>query len=203
MPAVVADSRAAQGTKCEHVDPARRADYIAGMALRDIIILPDKRLRLKSEPVGKITPEIKKLVEDMFETMYEAPGIGLAAIQVGVPKRVVTMDLSKKEDEKAPRVFINPEITWASDEPSTYEEGCLSIPDVHEDVERPAKVRVKYLDLDGKAHEEDAEGLFATCIQHEIDHLNGKLFIDHISKLKRDFIVKKFTKAAKRAEEDA
>jgi peptide deformylase len=173
------------------------------MALRDIIILPDKRLRLKSEPVGKITAELKALVEDMFETMYEAPGIGLAAIQVGVPKRVVTMDIAKKEGEKEPRVFINPEITWTSDERSVYEEGCLSIPEVHEDVERPAKVRFKYLDLDGKPHEAEAEGLFATCIQHEIDHLNGKLFIDHISKLKRDYIVKKFAKAAKRAEEDA
>ena len=170
------------------------------MALRDIIILPDKRLRLKSEPVGKITAEIKTLVEDMFETMYEAPGIGLAAIQVGVPKRVVTMDIAKKEGEKEPRVFINPEITWTSDERSVYEEGCLSIPEVHEDVERPAKVRFKYLDLDGKPHEAEAEGLFATCIQHEIDHLNGKLFIDHISKLKRDRVIKKFAKAAKRSD---
>jgi peptide deformylase len=172
------------------------------MALREIILLPDKRLRLKSEPVGKITAEIKKLVEEMFEAMYAAPGIGLAAIQVGVPKRVVTMDLSKKEGEKEPQVFINPEITWASDEKSVYEEGCLSIPEVHEDVERPAKVRIKYLDLDGKPHEAEADGLFATCIQHEVDHLNGKLFIDHISKLKRDRIVKKFSKAAKRAEEE-
>ena len=173
------------------------------MALRDILILPDRRLRKVSEPVKKITSEIKSLVEDMFETMYAAPGIGLAAIQVGVPKRVVTMDIAKREGETEPRVFINPEITWSSDEPSVYEEGCLSIPDVHEDVERPAKVRFKYLDLDGKAHEVEAEGLFATCIQHEVDHLNGVLFIDHISKLKRDRIVKKFTKAKKRAEEDA
>jgi peptide deformylase len=173
------------------------------MALRDIIILPDKRLRLVSEPVGKITAEIRALVEDMFESMYEAPGIGLAAIQVGVPKRVVTMDLSHKEGERVPRVYINPEIVWSSDEPSVYEEGCLSIPEIHEDVERPARVRFKYLDLDGKPHETEAEGLFATCIQHEIDHLNGVLFIDHISKLKRGRIIKKFAKAAKRAEEDA
>jgi peptide deformylase len=172
------------------------------MAPREIILLPDKRLRLKSEPVGKITAEIKKLVEEMFGAMYAAPGIGLAAIQVGVPKRVVTMDLSKKEGEQAPQVFINPEITWASDEKSVYEEGCLSIPEVHEDVERSAKVRIKYLDLDGKPREAEADGLFATCIQHEVDHLNGKLFIDHISKLKRDRIVKKFSKAAKRAEEE-
>ena len=150
--------------------------------------------------------------------MYDAPGIGLAAVQVGVPKRVVTMDLGKRthagdkaeenddeaeeaEEVKNPRVFINPEITWSSDEKSVYEEGCLSIPDIHEDVERPARVKVKFLDLDGKVHEEEADGLYATCIQHEIDHLNGVLFIDHISKLKRDRIVKKFTKAAKRAAE--
>ena len=172
------------------------------MALRDIIILPDKRLRLVSKPVTKITDDIRTLVADMFETMYKAPGIGLAAIQVGVPQRVVTMDLSKREAEAEPKVFINPEITWSSEEKSTYEEGCLSIPEIHEDVERPARVKVKYLDLEGKPHEEDAEGLFATCIQHEIDHLNGVLFIDHISKLKRDRIVKKFTKAAKRAEQE-
>ena len=172
------------------------------MALRDIIVLPDKRLRLKSKPVPRIDGDVRKLVEDMFETMYKAPGIGLAAIQVGVPVRLVVMDLSKKETESEPRVFVNPEIVSPSEEKSTYEEGCLSIPDVHEDVERPARVTVKYLDLDGKAHEEDAEGLFATCIQHEVDHLNGVLFIDHISKLKRDRIIKKFTKAAKRKEED-
>jgi peptide deformylase len=172
------------------------------MALRPIITLPDKRLRRVSEPVGKITAEIKKLVEDMFESMYDAPGIGLAAVQVGVLKRVVTMDLSKKEGPPNPQVFINPEITWRSDEQSVYEEGCLSIPEIHEDVERPARVKVKYLDLDGKQHEVEAEGLFATCIQHEVDHLNGVLFIDHISKLKRDRIVKKFAKAAKRASEE-
>jgi peptide deformylase len=173
------------------------------MALRDIIILPDKRLRTVSKPVDKITPEIHTLVEDMFETMYEAPGIGLAAIQVAEPLRVVTMDLGKKEDEKEPRVFINPEIVWRSEEKSIYEEGCLSIPEIHEDVERPARVRVKYLDLDGKAHEDEADGLYATCIQHEVDHLNGVLFLDHISKLKRDYIVKKFTKAAKKAAEES
>src|SRR6516165_10871903 len=170
------------------------------MALRDILILPDKRLRPVSKPVAEIGDDIRQLVGDMFETMYEAPGIGLAAIQVGVPSRVVVMDLSKREAEAEPRVFINPQITWSSEEKSTYEEGCLSIPEIHEDVERPARVKIKYLDLDGNLHEEDAEGLFATCIQHEVDHLNGVLFIDHISKLKRERIVKKFTKAAKRAE---
>jgi peptide deformylase len=170
------------------------------MALRDIIILPDKRLRSVSKPVVAIGDDIRTLVADMFETMYEAPGIGLAAIQVGVPARVIVMDLSKREAEAEPRVFINPEITGSSEEKSVYEEGCLSIPDVHEDVERPAGVKIRYLDLDGKPHEEDAEGLFATCIQHEVDHLNGILFIDHISKLKRERITKKFTKAAKRSE---
>ena len=173
------------------------------MALRDIIKLPDQRLRLVSDPVEKVDAELKRLVEDMFETMYHAPGIGLAAIQVGVPKRVVTMDVSKKEDAKTPRVLINPEILWSSDEKSVYEEGCLSIPDIHEDVERPARVTIRYTNLAGKPQEEEADGLFATCIQHEIDHLNGVLFIDHISKLKRDRIIKKFAKAAKRASEPA
>jgi peptide deformylase len=169
------------------------------MALRDIIILPDKRLRSVSKPVEKIGEDIRTLVADMFETMYDAPGIGLAAIQVGVPLRVVTMDLSKREEHAEPKVFINPEIVSSSEEMSVYEEGCLSIPDIHEDVERPARVRIRYVDVEGKLQEAEAEGLFATCIQHEIDHLNGVLFIDHISKLKRDRIVKKFTKSAKRA----
>ncbi|MEH2510960.1 peptide deformylase [Nitrobacteraceae bacterium AZCC 1564] len=167
------------------------------MAIREIISLPDKRLRLISEPVEAITPEIRALADDMFETMYDAPGIGLAAIQVAVPLRLITMDLSKKEGEKEPRVFINPEILSSSEELSVYEEGCLSIPEYYEEVERPAKVRVRFMDLDGKIHEEDAEGLYATCIQHEIDHLNGVLFVDYLSKLKRDRVLKKFTKAAK------
>jgi peptide deformylase len=173
------------------------------MALREILILPDKRLRLVSDPVKTIDREIKTLVADMFETMYEAPGIGLAAIQVGVPRRVVTMDLAKKEEEeeekKEPRVFINPEILWKSEEKAIYEEGCLSIPEFYEEVERPTQVRVKYLDLEGREQELEASGLLATCLQHEIDHLNGVLFIDHISRLKRERVVKKFTKAAKRA----
>jgi peptide deformylase len=171
------------------------------MALREILILPDKRLRLVSEPVKKIDTDVKKLVEDMFETMYDAPGIGLAAIQVGVPKRIITMDLSKKDEDKVQRVFINPEIVWSSDEKRVHEEGCLSIPEFYEDVERPAQVRVKYLDLDGKEQELEASSLLATCIQHEIDHTNGVLFIDHISRLKRARVVKKFEKVAKRAAE--
>jgi peptide deformylase len=175
--------------------------YIATMALRDILILPDKRLRLVSEPVKTIGAETRKLIADMFETMYEAPGIGLAAIQVGVPQRVVTMDLSKKDEDKQQRVFINPEVLWSSDEKVTREEGCLSIPEFYEDVERPSGVRVRYLDLDGKQQELEANGLLATCLQHEIDHLNGVLFIDHISRLKRERVTKKFAKAAKRAAE--
>ena len=169
------------------------------MALREILKIPDKRLRLVSEPVKRIDAGIRALVDDMFETMYDAPGIGLAAIQIGVAKRVVTMDLSKKEESHEPRVFINPEITWASKEKSTHEEGCLSIPEYYEEVERPTEVKVKYLDLDGNEHEIEAKGLLATCLQHEIDHINGVLFIDHISKLKRDRVIKKFSKAAKAA----
>ena len=170
------------------------------MAVRDILIIPDKRLRLKSEPVAVIDKPLRKLVDDMFETMYAAPGIGLAAIQIGVPQRVVTMDLAKKDEAHDRRVFINPEVTWASAEKATYEEGCLSIPEYYEEVERPTAVKVKYLDLDGKPQEIEASGLFATCLQHEIDHINGILFIDHISKLKRDMVMKKFKKAAKLGE---
>jgi peptide deformylase len=167
------------------------------MAVRDILILPDKRLRAVSKPVAKIDAATRKLVEEMFETMYAAPGIGLAAIQIGEPKRVVTMDLAKKDDPKQPQVFINPELIDTSGEKNVHEEGCLSIPEFYEEVERPAQVTIRYLDLDGKSHEVEANGLLATCIQHEIDHLNGVLFIDHISKLKRDRVIKKFTKAAK------
>ncbi|MHC6153382.1 peptide deformylase [Bradyrhizobium elkanii] len=175
------------------------------MALREIIILPDKQLRLVSKPIEKVTPEIRKLADDMLETMYDAPGIGLAAIQVAQPLRLITMDLAKRDEHgettAKPRVFINPEIVARSEELSVYEEGCLSIPEYYEEVERPARVRVRFTDLDGKVHEEDAEGLYATCIQHEIDHLNGVLFVDYLSKLKRDRVFKKFEKAAKRAAE--
>ncbi len=167
------------------------------MAVHEIIKLPDKRLRLVSERVKHVDVGIRKLVDDMFETMYKAPGIGLAAIQIGIAKRVITMDLSKKEDNHEPHVFINPEIIWTSDETAKYEEGCLSIPDYYEEVERPSQVKVKYLDRDGKTRELDAKGLLATCLQHEIDHINGILFIDHLSKLKRDRVIKKFAKAAK------
>jgi peptide deformylase len=168
------------------------------MAVRPIITLPDPRLRLVSKPVGKIDAETRKLAEDLLETMYEAPGIGLAAIQIGVPKRVFTMDLAKKDEPKTPQVYVNPEVLWASEERSTYEEGCLSIPEFYEEVERPSQVKVRYTDLDGEQHEIEANGLLATCLQHEIDHLNGVLFIDYLSKLKRGRVLKKFSKAAKR-----
>jgi peptide deformylase len=134
----------------------------------------------------------------MLETMYDAPGVGLAAIQIGVPVRMVTMDVSKSEDERQPLVLINPEIVWASEEKRVYEEGCLSIPEYYEEVERPDRVRFRYMNLQGETIEQDADGLMATCVQHEIDHLNGVLFIDHLSKLKRDRVMTKFKKAAKR-----
>ncbi len=172
------------------------------MALREILILPDKRLRLVSKPVAKVDAATRKLIGDMFDTMYGAPGIGLAAIQIGEPKRIVTLDLAKKDDPKAPQVFINPEVVWESDEEGTYEEGCLSIPEYYEEVKRPSAVKVAYLDVDGKKQEVEATGLLATCLQHEIDHLNGVLFIDHISKLKRDRVIKKYAKAAKLAAKD-
>ena len=134
----------------------------------------------------------------MLETMYDAPGVGLAAIQIGVPKRVVTIDTSKEEDVRDAQVFLNPEIVWSSEEKRVYDEGCLSIPEYYGEVERPDRVRVRFRDLDGDEQEIEADGLLATCIQHEIDHLNGVLFIDHLSKLKRDRVIKKFAKAAKR-----
>jgi peptide deformylase len=169
------------------------------MALREILILPDKRLRLVSEPVKKITADVRRLVDDMFETMYDAPGVGLAAIQVGAPQRIVTIDVAKKEEPRNPQIFINPELLGVSEEKTIHEEGCLSIPEYYDDVERPAEIRVRYLDLGGKSQEIEANGLLARCLQHEVDHLNGVLFIDYLSKLKRDRVLKKFVKAAKRA----
>jgi peptide deformylase len=168
------------------------------MAIRPLLILPDPKLRLVSEPVPAVTDEIRALARDMLDTMYDAPGVGLAAIQIGEAKRVITMDVSKDENERRPMVLINPEIVWRSEEKRTYEEGCLSIPEYYEEVERPDRVRFRYTNLDGQTVEQDAEGLMATCVQHEIDHLNGVLFIDYLSKLKRDRVVTKFRKAAKR-----
>lgn len=168
------------------------------MAIRPILILPDPKLRLVSEPVAKVSSGLSPLIDDMFETMYDAPGIGLAAIQVGVPQRIVTIDTARNDEPRKPIALINPEILWSSDELSSYEEGCLSIPEFYEEVERPARVRVRFTDRDGSSCEMEAEGLLATCLQHEIDHLEGRLFIDHISRLKRERVVKKFTKAARR-----
>ncbi|GJE09561.1 MULTISPECIES: peptide deformylase [Methylobacterium] len=168
------------------------------MTIRPLVILPDPVLRRASDPVGPITAEIRTLVADMFETMYDAPGVGLAAIQIGVAKRVVTIDTSKEEGVRDAKVFINPEIIWSSEEMRVYDEGCLSIPEYYGEVERPDRVRVRFRDIDGNEQEIEAGGLLSTCIQHEIDHLNGVLFIDHLSKLKRDRVIKKFAKAAKR-----
>jgi peptide deformylase len=167
------------------------------MPIKPLIILPDPVLRLISKPVERVDAPLLKLADDMLDTMYDAPGIGLAAIQVGEPLRMLVIDLAKEDEPPAPQLFINPEVLGASEDLSVYEEGCLSIPDYYAEVERPASVRVKYLDRAGKAQEIEAEGLLATCLQHEIDHLNGVLFIDHISKLKRDMVVKKFKKLAK------
>ncbi|MHA7871275.1 MAG: peptide deformylase [Hyphococcus sp.] len=164
------------------------------MAIREIITAPDPRLRQVSRPVEKVDDALRALMDDMLETMYAAPGIGLAAIQVGEPLRVIVMDLAGEDEPPQPRYFVNPEILDPSDEMSTYQEGCLSVPDFYDDVERPAQCRVKYLDYNGQEQVLDAEGLLATCIQHEMDHLEGVLFIDHLSRLKRDRVLKKLKK---------
>ena len=164
------------------------------MSIREILVAPDPRLREVSKPVDKVDDGLRALMDDMLETMYDAPGIGLAAIQIGVPLRVIVMDLAGEDEEKQPRYFVNPEILDPSDDTSLYQEGCLSVPDFYEDVERPATCRIKYLDYNGEEKIEDAEGLLATCIQHEMDHLEGVLFIDHLSRLKRDRILKKLKK---------
>jgi peptide deformylase len=167
------------------------------MTIKPLIILPDPILRQVSAPVETVNDEIRRLADDMLETMYDAPGIGLAAIQIGVARRMLVLDVAKDGDEKEPLVFINPEVVASSDERSVYEEGCLSIPDYYAEVERPAAITVRHLDRDGKERTVEADGLLATCLQHEIDHLNGVLFIDYISKLKREMVIRKFTKAAK------
>jgi peptide deformylase len=170
------------------------------MAIRPIIEAPDPRLRVKSTPVEAVDDDVRALVADMFETMYAAPGIGLAAIQIGVPKRVLVIDLQTEEDEdgkpiRDPRVFINPEFYDPSEDVSVYNEGCLSIPDQYAEVERPAEVHARWLDQTGAKHDERIEGMLATCLQHEMDHLEGILFIDHLSRLKRDMVLKKLEKA--------
>ena len=169
------------------------------MTKRPIITAPDPRLQAISTDVEKVDAEIRKLVDDMAESMYAADGIGLAAVQIGVPKRVIVIDLDQKEGKKNPRAFINPKILWASDEMATFEEGCLSVPEIWDDVERPARIKAEYLDLDGKKVEIEADGMLATCLQHEMDHLEGVLFIDHLSRLKRGMALKKLAKAKKLA----
>ncbi len=171
------------------------------MAILPIIEIPDPRLKLVSEPVAEVDAAVRKLMDDMIETMYDAPGIGLAAIQVAVPKRVLVLDVAREGDEPQPLFVANPEIVWSSEEMNVYQEGCLSIPEYYEDVERPSRVHVRYLDRNGKPQLMEADGLLATCVQHEIDHLNGVLFIDHLSRLKRERVMKKYAKAARQRSE--
>src|SRR5690348_6753435 len=173
------------------------------MAVRTILTAPDSRLKKKSKPVASVDAEVRQLMDDMLETMYEAPGIGLAAPQIGVLKRVIVLDIDREAVKTGPIVLANPAIVEASDEDAIYEEGCLSVPEHYSDVPRPAKVTVRYLDREGATQEMACEGLLATCVQHEIDHLDGILFVDHISALKRNMILRKLLKARKEAERDA
>ena len=164
-------------------------------SLRPILIHPDPRLKKVCDPVARITPDIEALAADMLATMYDAPGVGLAAPQVGIMSRIFVMDATRDpEAERRPLVLVNPEVTWESEELNTYEEGCLSIPEQYGDVTRPKQVRLQWLGLDGKAHEEEFDGLWATCAQHELDHLNGILFIDHLSAIKRQMITRRMVK---------
>jgi peptide deformylase len=167
------------------------------MTIRPILTAPDPRLKAISKDVEVVDAEIRKLVDDMVESMYAAEGIGLAAVQIGVARRVIVIDLDQKEGKKNPRAFINPKILWASEETAVFEEGCLSVPEIWDDVERPARIKAEYLDRDGNKQLLEADGLLATCLQHEMDHLNGILFIDHLSRLKRSMALKKLTKAKK------
>jgi peptide deformylase len=164
------------------------------MALREILTVPNPVLKQVSTPVQKVDDALRALMDDMLETMYAAPGIGLAAVQIGEPVRIIVMDLAREGEDPQPRYFVNPEIVWRSDETAVQEEGCLSVPEVYDEVERSERVRLKYLNYEGEAVEEEAEGLFAVCIQHEMDHLEGVLFIDHLSRLKRERAVAKVKK---------
>ena len=170
------------------------------MTIRKILTEPNPFLRQKSKPVDNIDDSIRELMDDMLETMYNAPGIGLAAIQIGTPKRIIVLDISKNPEKKEPMYFVNPEIVSASKDDATYEEGCLSVPGQFAEIDRPDKCHIKYLDYNGSAKELKAEGLLATCIQHEIDHLEGILFIDYLSKLKKSMIMKKLSKQKKELE---
>ena len=168
--------------------------YIAGMAVRDIVIHPDPRLKKVCTPVEEVDERIRKLADDMLETMYAAPGIGLAAPQIGITRRLIVMDCAGKDEPPRPHVLVNPEIVWSSEETNVHEEGCLSIPGEYADVERPAEVRVCYLDREGQEQERHFTGLEATCVQHEIDHINGRLFIDYLSPVRRRLITEKMKK---------
>lgn len=173
------------------------------MARLEIIEAPDPRLRIISNPVARVDDDLRQLMDDMLETMYAAPGIGLAAVQVGVAKQVIVIDIchgEEEDDKPSPRFFVNPELLWTSEELTTYKEGCLSVPEFYEEIDRPSQCRISYLDYQGKAHEEELDGILATCLQHEMDHLKGILFIDYISSLKRDMILKKLAKARRQKE---
>ena len=167
------------------------------MTVRPILTAPDPRLQAVSTDVEAVTNEIRTLAQDMADSMYAAEGIGLAAIQIGVAKRILVIDLDQKDGKKNHKAYINPKITWVSDEMAVFEEGCLSVPEIWDDVERPARIKCEYLDIDGKPQTLEADGMLATCLQHEMDHLNGVLFIDHLSRLKKSMAVKKLTKAKK------
>jgi peptide deformylase len=167
------------------------------MTIRPILTAPDPRLKAVSKDVETVDSAIRALIDDMADSMYAADGIGLAAIQIGEPLRVLVIDLDQKEGKKNPVAYINPKITWASDELATFEEGCLSVPEIWDDVERPARIKAEYLDRDGNKQVLEADGMLATCLQHEMDHLNGVLFIDHLSRLKRSMVIKKLTKLKK------
>lgn len=169
------------------------------MAVLPILTAPDPRLKIKARPVAAVDDTVRRLMDDMLETMYAAPGIGLAAPQLGVDKRVVVLDVAEKDSPPDPRVYANPEILWTSEELASYEEGCLSVPDHYAEVERPARIRLRYLDRENTLREEEVSGLLATCLQHEIDHLDGLLFIDHISMLKRNIILRKLRKTRREA----
>ena len=170
------------------------------MTIRPILTAPDPRLRQVSKPVDTVDDELRALMDDMLETMYDAPGIGLAAIQIGVPKRVIVMDLAGEDEEPDPRYYVNPELLDPSEDTNLYEEGCLSVPEFFDEVERPARCRVKFLDYNGDEQIIDADGMLAACIQHEMDHLEGVLFIDHLSRLKRERILKKLKKEQRLAD---
>ncbi|HMA50959.1 MAG TPA: peptide deformylase [Magnetospirillaceae bacterium] len=172
------------------------------MSLRQILVAPHPVLKAKAQPVETVDAEVRQMMDDMLETMYDAPGIGLAAPQIGVGSRVIVLDIAKEDEPKAPMAMVNPELVWVSDEDASYEEGCLSVPEHYAEVVRPARIRVRYLDREGAKQELEADGLLATVIQHEMDHLDGILFIDHLSNLKRNMILRKLLKSRKQVLEE-